>query len=260
MKENLTELIVVMDMSGSMDGVKTDAIGGFNSFLESQKALEGEANMTVVLFNSVEKVYVDNKPVKSVTPLSEKTFIPAGMTAMYDAVGGAIERVGTRLSNMNEADRPSKVVVAILTDGAENSSTKFTQNKVFEMIATQRDTYSWEFIFLAAGQEAFDAGRGLGMSQSKMAIFSNTSQGNSAAYDSMCMYTSSLRSCSSDDFEMVKSSSNLQSFVDSALTQKLGTVSSGVILDPNGASIIPTITAKKNKKKTGVVFHKDSTN
>lgn len=213
MKENLTELGVVIDRSGSMDKVRDDAIGGFNAFLKSQQELPGDANMTVVLFDTTVETYAVG-PVKGVAPLSQESYKPDGWTALYDAVGKTIDDIGKKLANMREEDRPSKVIIAILTDGAENSSKKYTQQDVFNKIKVQRDTYNWEFIFLAAGEAAFQEGEAIGMTRSKMAKFTNDAKGNAAAYDALCCYSSALRSADSSGYEALKCSVNIQELVD----------------------------------------------
>lgn len=217
MRENLTELGVVIDRSGSMEKVRGDAIGGFNSFLKSQKELPGDANMTVVLFDTTVDTYAVG-PVKSVEPLTEKTYKPDGWTALYDAVGTTIDSIGKKLAAMGEEDRPSKVIIAILTDGEENSSKKYTRQDIFNKIKTQRDTYNWEFIFLAAGEGAFQEGEAIGMSRTKMAKFVNDAKGNSAAYEALCTYSSALRSADTEEkYRGLTKSANIQSLVDEAL-------------------------------------------
>jgi len=214
-KKDLTEIGVVIDRSGSMALVASDAIGGFNTFLKSQQEQPGDANMTVLLFNEAITKYATNAPVKGVAPLTSETYVAQGWTALYDAVGTLIDEIGEKLAKTSEDSRPEKVIIAILTDGAENKSRMYTQKMVFDKIALQRDTYNWEFIFLAAGEEAFKEGQALGMSMSKMAKFANDSAGNSGAYETLCLYTSAIRSTKSfAETEQLKSAVNLQSMVD----------------------------------------------
>lgn len=164
MKENLTELVFVLDKSGSMSSMSAESIGGFNAFLEAQKKLPGEAKLTLVLFDHEYSVIYSGKDIREVKPLDDKIYSPRGTTALLDAVGRTVDDVGKRLHDTVEQERPSKVLVTILTDGLENASKDYTKKKLSEMISHQREKYSWEFIFLAANQDAFAEGTNLGIS------------------------------------------------------------------------------------------------
>ena len=167
-KSGLTEIAVVMDQSGSMASIKTDAIGGFNTFLDAQKNAPGEALFSLVLFDTTK---VDRRflsvPIKSVPPLDEVTYTPAAGTPLYDAVAITIDEVGKKLSSMKEEDRPEKVVVVILTDGEENSSTDYRGEqgrlRLHEKIKHQSDVYKWQFVFLAANMDASLVGGSVGI-------------------------------------------------------------------------------------------------
>ena len=162
MRKGFCEIVCVIDRSGSMQTVKEDAIGGFNTFIEKQRELEGEASVTFVQFDDRYELVYENKPLKDVPLLNDKTFEPRGMTALLDAMGKTINSVGDRLAKTAEKDRPEKVIMVILTDGEENHSKEFTRDVVFNMVDHQRNKYSWEFIFLAADQDAIDVGRTYG--------------------------------------------------------------------------------------------------
>jgi uncharacterized protein YegL len=192
-KKDHTEIICVIDRSGSMSSIKTDAIGGFNTFLEEQKKEEGTASVSLVLFNTEYEMPVNNVEISKVEPLTNKTFVPAGSTALLDAVGKTINEVGARLSKTEESERPENVIICILTDGEENSSREFTLPKIKEMIEHQRKVYDWEFIFLAANQDAFaEAGR-MGISADSTSNFFASSEGTKEAYTKMCEMTSVFR-------------------------------------------------------------------
>jgi uncharacterized protein YegL len=163
MKENLTELIFILDRSGSMGTMMKEAIGGFNSFLEEQKKLPGEAKLTLALFDNHYDLMCNGKDIKCVEPLDERTYVPRGTTALLDAIGRTVDDVGRRLNDTPENERPSKVLVAILTDGLENASRDYSRNKINDIITHQRGKYSWEFLFLAANQDAIDAGTKIGI-------------------------------------------------------------------------------------------------
>ena len=221
MNENLTELVVVIDRSGSMEPVANDAIGGFNTFLKAQKEAPGEAKITVVQFNTQLEFYAANVDVKSVQPLDTKTYTPEGGTALYDAVGLAIDETGKRLASMKENDRPSKVIFAILTDGEENSSKKYRGNEIKKMIEHQRDVYKWDFVFLAAGEGAFKEAEHIGMQMSKTMKFANSGANQAASYDKLAFYASNSRSMKSADYEKFSASVNLQSVMSDVLDHKV---------------------------------------
>ena len=192
-KQNHTEIVCIIDRSGSMESIKTDAIGGFNNFLEAQKKLPGTASVSLVLFDNEYETPIQNADIKSVDPLTEKTFVPRGSTALLDAVGRTVNEVGTRFANMQEQDRPEKVMVCILTDGLENASREFSRSKIKEMVEHQRDKYKWGFVFLAANQDAFAEAESIGISKNMAVNFEQTGDGTRAAYDSLNMMVSEFR-------------------------------------------------------------------
>jgi hypothetical protein len=153
-QSDLTEIAYVLDRSGSMESLATDAIGGFNSFLQSQKQAPGRANFTLVLFDHEYQVVHKSVDIQQVPNLDEHTYVPRGSTALLDAVGRTIDDLGARLARLPEDKRPGKVIVAIFTDGLENASRVFTTERLAESIKHQQEKYSWEFLFLAANQDA----------------------------------------------------------------------------------------------------------
>lgn len=168
-KKGLTEIVFILDKSGSMWGIKQDAIGGFNSFVEEQKKLDGEAKMTLVLFSSScyktpsHQVVFEGRDINEVELLSEETFIPSGGTALLDTIGNMIDSVGNRLSKTHEDEKPENVVFAILTDGQENSSREYTRSIIMDKISHQTDKYNWQFIYLGANQDAIGEATSLGI-------------------------------------------------------------------------------------------------
>lgn len=154
MQSDLTEIAYVLDRSGSMQSLASDAIGGFNAFLESQKQLEGHANFTLVLFDHEYLVIHKSVDIRQVPPLDAQTYVPRGQTALLDAVGRTIDDLGAHLARLPEDKRPAKVIVAIFTDGLENASRVFTTERLAASIQHQQEKYSWEFLFLAANQDA----------------------------------------------------------------------------------------------------------
>lgn len=169
MKQGLCEIIVVSDRSGSMGAIKNDAIGAFNNFLQEQKKLPGECLITYAQFDDTYETLAIGKPLQEFKELTEATYQPRGSTALLDAVGRTIDEVGARLNATPEKDRPERVLMAILTDGHENASKDYTRIQIFDRIKHQREKYKWQFIFLAAGQDAFDEAVHMGIP--KMDIF-----------------------------------------------------------------------------------------
>lgn len=160
MNKNLTDITLVIDRSGSMQSMKSDAEGGIRSFIENQAKQAGQAVLSLVQFDDVaetvhEAVGIENVPIYNL--------VPRGSTALLDAIGDAITNTGKRLAAMPEATRPGLVVFVIVTDGEENASRRFTRTKINEMIRAQTDIYKWEFVFLAANQDAFAEAGSLGI-------------------------------------------------------------------------------------------------
>jgi uncharacterized protein YegL len=193
MKQGLSEIICVVDRSGSMGPIKNDAIGGFNTFLQAQKELPGDAKLTLILFNQGYDIVHDGTPIKEVKNLNSKNYVPSGNTALYDAVGRAIDTVGGRLANTPEEERPEKVIVAILTDGEENSSKEYHLARINEMITHQKEVYNWEVVFLAANMDAVATAQTLGIQSKDAFNFVATGKGVRSAYVDMSRSVSAYR-------------------------------------------------------------------
>lgn len=192
-KENFTSINVVIDRSGSMAPLTKDTIGGFNTFLKEQKAVPGDAVLTLATFSDHYTLVHDCVPIANVEELSSKTYVTGGGTALLDAIGKTIHATGAKLSAMKEEDRPSKVIFLVMTDGEENMSKEFIRAKIMEMINHQRDTYSWEFVFIGANQDAIMAGHSLGIAATHSHNYSSNSIGTRAAYSSMSSGMDSYR-------------------------------------------------------------------
>ncbi|MBY0148636.1 vWA domain-containing protein [Neobacillus niacini] len=162
MNSNLTEIIFLLDRSGSMGGLEGDTIGGFNAFIKNQRKLEGKTLVTGVLFDDQYEVIWNGVEAEKVK-LTGEVYYVRGCTALLDAVGKTILDVGCRLSKTDEADRPGKVIFVITTDGFENASREFTYGKVKELIQHQQEKYNWEFIFLGANIDAKKEADSLGI-------------------------------------------------------------------------------------------------
>ena len=154
MRKGLTEVVFILDRSGSMAGLERETIGGFNSLLEKQKKEEGEALISTVLFDNVSEVLHDRVPVSRMEPMTDKEYYVRGCTALLDAIGGAIHHIGNVHKYAREEDRPEKTLFVITTDGLENASHHYSAKRVREMIQRQKERYGWEFLFLGANIDA----------------------------------------------------------------------------------------------------------
>jgi hypothetical protein len=173
-RKNSTSIAVILDKSSSMSTVQKATIEGFNSFLTKQKALPGEAKLTLVQFDTIYTVQMVDHPLADVPPLNELTYTPGGMTALIDAVGRGIDELGHKLSAMHEQDRPEKVIFVIITDGEENSSKEYNvdRNKVPNMITHQQEVYKWEFLYIGAGPNALQQAHALHVPKANAAAYS----------------------------------------------------------------------------------------
>lgn len=191
---NLTEIVCVIDKSGSMGPRKADAIGGFNQFLSEQKKLPDEAYLTLVLFDTNHVVMNESTPIKEVRPLDESTYCPYGCTALLDAVGRTIDSIGARLDKLQENQKPSKVLVVILTDGEENSSHQFSKQQIKDKIEHQKNTYSWCFMYLGANQDAFAEAGSIGIPvMNTFQVNLSSAEGVRDSYSAMSRATASYR-------------------------------------------------------------------
>ena len=185
MRKNLTELVFILDRSGSMAGLEDDTIGGFNAMLEKQKQEEGQVIVSTVLFDNETDVIHDRVNITDIAPLTRKEYYVRGCTALLDAVGGAIHHIGNVHKYAREEDRPEKTLFIITTDGMENASRRYTYDKVKAMIHRQQDKYGWEFLFLGANIDAArEAGR-FGISEDRAANYHADSVGTGVIYDSV---------------------------------------------------------------------------
>lgn len=208
MKHNHTHIVVVLDRSGSMATVADDTINGFNRFLDDQKSAPGTANITLNQFDNEFEVVIDNKDIKSAEHLTSKTFVPRGNTALLDAIGRSITTTGSKIESMPEHERPSRVVMVVVTDGQENASHEFKQEKVFEMIEHQRTKYSWEFVFMGADQQAIKNASGMGFAASNAMNYAKSSTGTRMAFASAASNLRKMRS--GDKADMSFTTADLQ--------------------------------------------------
>lgn len=193
MKKNLTEVVCILDKSGSMSGLERDTIGGYNSMIEKQKKEDGEAYISTVLFSDYSKVIHDRVSVDKIEPMTEKEYYVDGCTALLDAVGDAIHHIKTVHKYVREEDRPEKTLFIITTDGQENSSKRYSYDKVKKMVEHQKEKYGWEFIFLGANIDAIaEAGR-FGINQEMAVNYNCDEVGISTSYMALSEAVSCVR-------------------------------------------------------------------
>jgi len=184
-RSDYTDIVFVLDRSGSMQSVATDTIGGFNKFIEDQKAIPGDVTVSLYQFDNEYEPVFEGIKLLDVKPLSDKTFVPRGSTALLDAVGRTINAVGSRLSALKEEKRPGKVLFVIITDGAENSSREFRIEKIKEMVTHQTDSYQWSFVFLGANIDAFSTADSFGIAVGSTLQYAQNQVGTKALYASL---------------------------------------------------------------------------
>lgn len=195
MKENLTELVFILDRSGSMSGMEEDTIGGFNSMIEKQKKEEGDCLVSVVLFNHTCEVLYDRVPVAQVPRMTRTEYFTSGCTALMDAMGGAIHHIGNVHKYARLEDIPEKTIFVITTDGMENASRIYSADKVRQMVKHEQDKYGWEFLFLGANIDAVETARRYGLKEGHAVRFHNDRKGIELNYKVMSDTITHVRTC-----------------------------------------------------------------
>ena len=185
MKKNLTELVFILDRSGSMAGLEKDTIGGFNAMIEKQKGEPGEAYVSTVLFDNLSQVIHDRVKLETVPKLTEKEYYVRGCTALLDAVGGAIHHIGNVHKYAREEDRPEKTLFVITTDGMENASHRYNYSRVKEMIRRQKEQFGWEFLFLGANIDAAREAARFGIDADRAANYHADHTGTAVIYEAV---------------------------------------------------------------------------
>ena len=192
--EKLTEIVLIADRSGSMNTIRSDAEGGINSFIEEQKKVPGEATLTLAQFDTEYEIVHENKPIADVPRYALE---PRGGTALLDAIGKTITSHKKRIENTPESSRPGKIIYVIVTDGEENSSSGYNRSQINELITARRDVDSWEFIFLAANQDAIQEAHSMGISAAGAMNYAPSGQGVEQAYLIGTQAVSNMRSAGS---------------------------------------------------------------
>ncbi|MDY5540964.1 MAG: vWA domain-containing protein [Lachnospiraceae bacterium] len=193
MRIGLTEVVFVLDRSGSMGGLEADTIGGFNSMISKQRKEEGEAYISTVLFDDQTEVLYDRVPVEKVEPMNDTQYYVRGCTALLDAVGGAIHHIANVHKYAREEDRPEKTLFIITTDGMENSSHIYTYDKVRKMVEMEKEKYGWEFLFLGANMDAVEVAGRFGIGADRAMNYECDSEGTRLNYQVLSETVSAVR-------------------------------------------------------------------
>jgi uncharacterized protein YegL len=193
LKKDYCHIVAIIDRSGSMGGLENEVIGGFNKFVSDQKEAPGTATLSLIQFDNEYEVNYEFIDIQNVPDLNGDTYIPRGMTAMYDAIGKAITSTGKKLSEMNENDRPDKVIILIQTDGMENASHEYNSQIIKNMIKEQEEKYSWSFVFLGANINAKVTASIIGINKKMSMTFAANSQGMTSAFNSVSENLTAVR-------------------------------------------------------------------
>ena len=194
MKKNLTEIVFILDRSGSMSGLEADTIGGFNSMIEKQKREAGEALISTVLFDNLSEVIHDRIPIGRVEPMTDREYYVRGCTALLDAIGGAIHHIGNIHKYAREEDVPEHTLFVITTDGMENASRRYDSETVKKMIERQKAKYGWEFLFLGANIDAVETASRFGIGADRAVNYHSDHQGTQLNYEVLSAAVSTVRS------------------------------------------------------------------
>ena len=198
-RNNITELAFILDRSGSMAGLESDTIGGFNAMIEKQKKEEGECYISTVLFDNVSEVLHDRVKLSVIKPMTDKEYTVRGCTALIDAIGGAIHHIGNIHKYARPEDVPEHTMFIITTDGMENASQRYSSDEVKKMIERQKEKYGWEFLFIGANIDAVETARRYGINEDRAVNYNADAKGTGILYESVACAVSNVRRCASLD-------------------------------------------------------------
>ena len=199
MKNEITELVFILDKSGSMAGLEKDTIGGFNALVEKQRKLQGDVRVTTVLFNQSYELLHDRISLKGISPLTEDDYAVGGTTALLDAIGSTVQKIANAQKRTMEEERADKVMFVITTDGMENASCEYNYKKINEMIAMQKQKFNWEFIFLGANIDAVATARQFGVEEEFAVEYHADPEGTQLNYQVLSEAVTSFRTGKSID-------------------------------------------------------------
>ncbi|MBR2868409.1 MAG: hypothetical protein IKB88_05010 [Clostridia bacterium] len=193
MKNNITELVFILDRSGSMAGLESDTIGGFNAMIEKQKKQDGECYVSTVLFDNVSEVLHDRVKLSEIKPMTDKDYTVRGCTALIDAIGGAIHHIGNVHKYARPEDVPENTMFIITTDGMENASHRYSSDRVKAMIERQKEKYGWEFLFIGANIDAVETAARYGIGADRAVNYNADPMGTSIVYESVSRAVCNVR-------------------------------------------------------------------
>lgn len=192
-KNGITEMVFIIDKSGSMEGMEEDTVGGFNAMIEKQKKLDGKCYVSTVLFSNRSSVLHDRVDIQRIEPMTEREYSVGGGTALLDAIGGAIHHIGNVHKYARNEDVPEHTIFVITTDGMENASCEYDSERVKQMIRRQEERYGWEFLFVAANIDAVETARNIGIRRERAANYKQTREGTHKVYEAVEYAMCSLR-------------------------------------------------------------------
>lgn len=198
-RNNITELVFILDRSGSMAGLESDTIGGFNAMIEKQKKEDGECYISTVLFDNVSEVLHDRVKLSDIKPMTDREYTVRGCTALIDAIGGAIHHIGNIHKYARPEDVPEHTMFIITTDGMENASQRYSSDEVKKMIERQKEKYGWEFLFIGANIDAVETARRYGINEDRAVNYNADAKGTGILYESVACAVSNVRRCASLD-------------------------------------------------------------
>ena len=198
-RNNITELVFILDRSGSMAGLESDTIGGFNAMIEKQKKEDGECYISTVLFDNVSEVLHDRVKLSVIKPMTDKEYTVRGCTALIDALGGAIHHIGNIHKYARPEDVPEHTMFIITTDGMENASQRYSSDEVKKMIERQKEKYGWEFLFIGANIDAVETAKRYGINEDRAVNYNADAKGTGILYESVACAVSNVRKCASLD-------------------------------------------------------------
>lgn len=203
-KNNLTELVFILDRSGSMSGLESDTIGGFNAMIAKQKKEEGEAYVSTILFDNVSEVLHDRINLKEIPKMTSKDYTVRGCTALIDAIGGAIKHIGNIHKYARPEDVPAHTMFIITTDGQENASHRFSSDEVKKMIEKQKEKFGWEFLFIGANIDAVETAANFGIERNRAVNYNADSKGTQILYETLSAPICAMRADAaiSDDWSL----------------------------------------------------------
>jgi uncharacterized protein YegL len=217
MKDKYTHITIVLDKSGSMEIMSKNVIEGFNTLIDEQIEVDGEATLTLINFDTGYMVINDFVALKNVIKLNDKNFQPSGSTALLDAMGKSMNNIREKIELMKENDKPSKAIFVFITDGEENASKEYTRDRVFEMISDlkqekEEGKIAWDFVFIGANQDAIKAGREYGIRDTASLTYTASGEGATLAFSSLSNGISKYR-CSNNNYAFSEEDKNIQTII-----------------------------------------------